>query len=68
MLHITPGGDEHRARGWRQTAVADDLQEGEGEPAAGRVAPDDDVAGFDGAVRGSRWWLDEEEIWRRTLA
>ena len=63
VVQIAPGGDEHRACGWRQTGIADDLQEGEGEPAAGRVASDDDVAGFDGAVRGSCRWLDEEEVW-----
>ena len=63
-MQITPGGDEHTARGWRQTRVADGLQEGEGETAAGRVAADDDVAGFNRPVRGFRRRLDEEEVWR----
>ena len=64
MMHIAPGGDEYTARaGWSQTRVADDLQEGEGETAAGRVATDDDVAGFNGAVLCFRRWLDEEEVW-----
>lgn len=64
VVQIAPGGDEHAARGWRQTSVADDLKEGDGESATGRVAAYDDVAGFDGSVRGSRWRLDEEEVWK----
>ena len=35
VVQIAPGGDEHGTCGWRQTGVADDLQEGESEPATG---------------------------------
>ena len=39
MVQIALGGDAHTARGWRQTSVADSLQEGEGKTAASESPP-----------------------------
>lgn len=68
MRQVHPRTDQHRARRHRQTKVAQDREDSESEPAARRVAREDDLGRQDWFVEGFRGRLDEVQIWSMTVS